>query len=460
MDKTSVKGKLLLRGRLEVISPLIIGSGAGQHDIDITVLKDDKGRPYIPATTLAGVWRHYFYKNADTRDVSRKQSEYFWGSDKATKEDDKYQSAFFLSDLTTEDRVNIRVRDGVKISSKGTAVDKGKFDYEVVEPGITFNLRMEVTLRREHDKKVFQKILATLVKALEDGNISIGAMTTKGFGRCRLTDKRYYDLDFSRKSDVVAWLGNSLGPEQERPLETDHGFEVNSRDFIIDAILAIKTSLIVRSYSGAPEAPDAVHISSNGMPVLPGTSLKGAVRRRAVTIINTLGGDGQHAVRKLFGWVDDRGQTREKYKSRVIVEETPVENVVQEIQSRIRIDRFTGGVQQTALFDTTPLWPAAPDQKMVHIKLTIKDYAEWEAGLLLLILKDLWAGDLPVGGEKSIGRGVLSGLAARISFGNKTVMVRQGANGRLDICNDDAEELEKFVQAFAGACHRKEVFHV
>ncbi|MBK9231259.1 MAG: hypothetical protein IPO15_10455 [Anaerolineae bacterium] len=35
-------------------------------------------------------------------------------------------------------------------------------------------------------------------------------------------------------------------------------------------------------------------------------------------------------------------------------------------------------------------------------------------GLLLLVLKDLWTGDLPLGGESSVGRGRLAGRNARV----------------------------------------------
>ena len=37
-----------------------------------------------------------------------------------------------------------------------------------------------------------------------------------------------------------------------------------------------------------------------------------------------------------------------------------------------------------------------------------------EKGLLMLLLKDLWAQDLPVGGEVSVGRGQLQGVCATI----------------------------------------------
>jgi len=41
-------------------------------------------------------------------------------------------------------------------------------------------------------------------------------------------------------------------------------------------------------------------------------------------------------------------------------------------------------------------------------------------GLLLLLLRDLWTGDLPLGGESSVGRGRLKGRSATLAYDGKT----------------------------------------
>ena len=71
-----------------------------------------------------------------------------------------------------------------------------------------------------------------------------------------------------------------------------------------------------------------------------------------------------------------------------------------------------------------------------------------------MLLKDLWNGDLPLGGDKSIGRGVLQGHWAQINL-------KDGTN--LKICNKDIkneqklliegkEQMEAFVQALSKEC--------
>lgn len=456
-----IKGRYLVEGNLIFTSPLIIGSGESDY-ADIMLLRDDNGTPYIPATSLVGVLRHKFYNEVILSEMEREQAEYFWGSAKKSYDDsDSFQSSLYVSDLMPIDKINIQIRDGVEIDDKtGIAKDEQKFDYEIVEPGAVFRLKAEVLLRETFYSNVFLKIITYIIKNLNQGDVRIGAMTTKGFGRCKLIDYKVYHQNYSDKRDVLSWLSREKEERQKIKIDFDETFEVSKNDFHLDAKFAIKNSLIVRTYSGKTNDPDAVHISSNDKFVLPGTSVRGALRSRALRIINTLAGD-KKMIDDLFGYVSkvrDSGDIGSKQhlntqKSKIVVEETNVENVVQERQYRIRIDRFTGEVCRNALFDSKPLWPISGEDEMVTIKLMIEDYDDWEVGLILLLLKDLWTGDLPIGGEKSIGRGVLRGICANIQLPNKTYGIEQ-RNSRLEI-NGDKDELESFVQSFVRKCRER-----
>lgn len=198
----TVIGKLVLKGKIVVKTPLIIGSG-NNDQADIEVLKDEAGNPFIPATSFVGVLRHWIEKESCS--LSATQSDYFWGS----KTDEGFQSALCCHDLRTKE-AKIKIRDGVAIDSKtGIAIDKKKYDYEVIEPGASFDMYLEVTIRRAFDKELFKKILATIVELLRKGEkkvkISFGAKTTSGFGYCELEKPKYYEFDFSKKDDVWRW---------------------------------------------------------------------------------------------------------------------------------------------------------------------------------------------------------------------------------------------------------------
>ncbi|MFO0212935.1 MAG: RAMP superfamily CRISPR-associated protein, partial [Pseudanabaena sp.] len=99
--------------------------------------------------------------------------------------------------------------------------------------------------------------------------------------------------------------------------------------------------------------PDAVHLKShrpnkqkpqeyNPLPIISGTSLAGVLRHRAVRIINTLEKDLQ-IVDDIFGTdISDNGN-KEAKASRLIVHESEIKESSELVQSRIAIDRFTGG---------------------------------------------------------------------------------------------------------------------
>ncbi|MEK7274872.1 MAG: RAMP superfamily CRISPR-associated protein, partial [Candidatus Desantisbacteria bacterium] len=198
----AVIGKLVLKGEIVAQKPLIIGSG--NNDLaDIEVLRDEAGKPFIPATSFVGVLRHCI--EGESFNTDPHQSKYFWGS----KTDNGAQSALCCHDLSlrTDSKAEIRIRDGVAIDSKtGIAKDKHKYDYEVIEPGASFDMHLEVTVREEFDKELFSRILATMVDLLKSGDTSFGAKTTSGFGRCKLEDMKYCEFDFSEEDDVWRWL--------------------------------------------------------------------------------------------------------------------------------------------------------------------------------------------------------------------------------------------------------------
>ncbi len=453
----SVIAKFVLLGELEALSPLMVGTGSGDV-IDAVVLRGYEGNlPFIPATALAGVLRHSLASKPRTT-VER----YFWGD--TVGSDSGSQSHLAVSDLLPVVGVipRIVVRDGIRIdSTTGIVADGAKFNFEVVEPGATFAVRLEATVRgwdgKEENASEFESILCRIKSLCEAEGFSLGAMTTRGFGRLKLKNARLFRYDFP--ADGAAWFAflASATPQEEnrRNFKVDQTTPTPSV-FSISAKLAIKSSLIIGSAPDTPDAPDKSHLQSNGAPVLSGTSLRGAMRSRAERIAATLGGEqGVELLNEVFGWVDpDNGKKAVRstpLKSRISIDESVIKNVVPAVQSRIRIDRFTGGVAHGALFDSMPLWNSGESE--VSVKVRLGDFTpgadDWIAGLLLQLLKDLWNGDLPVGGEKSIGRGVLAGKSAEVSWCGRSVgIVQKGGETVIDPGGRD--ELNRLAAAFAG----------
>jgi CRISPR/Cas system CSM-associated protein Csm3 (group 7 of RAMP superfamily) len=455
-SEAAIIGRIVLEGALELEAPAIIGSGEDNY-ADMEVVRDCIDfKPYIPGTALAGALRHYFCQILENEIFKD-----FWGfaEEEKRERDQTIQSSVVISDLLPIGEPQIRIRDSVKIDNrKGTALDRHKFDYEVIEKGAQFALKMDVVIREKYKNKRagFQQIIASIIHLLGDGKIGIGARNTSGFGKCVLKDCRICEFDYEKKDDIIKWLSNKPSLKEMDGkcsyawLDRANAISQNLNEFLIDAQFSIKNSLIVRSYSDDPSMPDAVHIKSSGHNVLPGTSLRGALRHRAIRILNTLrpgerNGENEKFIFEIFGNVTANiaGGKATRTKSRLSVEEAVISEAQEELQNRIRIDRFTGGTIKAALFDSMPLWDGGGNSRL-GIKMFIKDYKPEEAGLLLLLLKDLWTEDLAVGGEKNVGRGVLKGVEATIKTEAGEIQItRNGEDPK--ISPSDAKLLNRFV---------------
>ena len=88
-------------------------------------------------------------------------------------------------------------------------------------------------------------------------------------------------------------------------------------------------------------------------------------------------------------------------------------------QTRNRINRFTGATIGTALFTEIPIWRKKNGIPVVKISCSIKECTPAQAGLMLLILREMWMGNLCFGGGKAVGRGALVGVQAKINFKGK-----------------------------------------
>lgn len=424
-------GFLILKGKLSLLTPALIGSGKSDWT-KMDVILDADGKPFIPATSLIGVLRH----RIKLIDQDPEKFNAYWGF---SDEENGRHSALCCSDLCclSEDKdIKITTREGIAVDTATGLVKKGAlYDYQVIEPGLEFSLNMEVLIKDGDDVEFFTRMTATIMDLLESGKIALGAKTNNGFGRIKLHAARLSHLRFDNPDHVKQWFRFGV-EDKDMDLPSIRNVPVlplqYKNNFVIEAKFKLKNSLIIRSYSDHPDDPDAVTIKSGNNAVIPGSSLRGALRARAERIVNTLNiPGGEDILKHLFGFADadsntdstevSKEKSNEKIKGKLIVEETLLPAYPEELQPRIKIDRFTGGTIEGALFDSMPLFSEKETgndspEKLTRVTLRAGDCTDYEAGLLLLLLKDLWTGDLAVGGEKNVGRGVFQGVGANISI--------------------------------------------
>ncbi|MCK9280543.1 MAG: RAMP superfamily CRISPR-associated protein [Melioribacteraceae bacterium] len=420
-----INGIYRLTGKIALNSPLLIGSGEAETS-DIDVVRDSEGKPFIPATSFIGAIKSHIMNNFETKNDDKELKD-IWGF---TDKQNAKASSILCSDLLLiGENKSTEIRDGIAIDPKtGIVIEHHKYDYEIVPKGAKFSLKIDAPYS-EKNKKIIKKLLSTLISELEDNtDFRLGAKSTNGLGKIKLNDKKFCDFDFSNKENFVAYLSDKEAPivkDNEQP----QLYEKNQNKFTASLSLNIKNSFIQRSYPTSSDEPDAVNIKSDGKYVMTGSGTKGAIRNRALRIVNTLLNSNEEEpqfIKNLFGYVvkPDGNKIEHKYKSkagRLRVEETTIEQYIAELQNRIALDRFTGGTMKAALYDSLALFykTNAANMPSLILNFSVKDCSEAEAGLMLLIIKDLWTGDLAIGGEKNVGRGVFEGLLAEINFNGK-----------------------------------------
>ena len=410
INTAQIVAKICLTGNIKTASPLLIGSGkeekAGTKEVDTYVLKDKNEQPFIPGTSLAGVLRHLF-------NGSPAQELFGYITDKTT--DDGVQSAVAIDDILLEN-ATIVSRDGVSIDTyTGTTIQGGKYDYEAVDRGATGTLSMVITIRQHHVDtlpSVYTDI-RRIADLLASGAVHVGALTAKGFGKLSFKNVKVITYDFTNPADVAAWL---LRKPATNTYTGQDISAIRKNTFVIEGDFALRTSLLVRNGDVSKDDRDAkIHATpllSGKDYVIPGTSLKGALRHRAAYILRTLGKD-ETLLHNLMGFSDK--QT--KQKSRFMTDEIYFKQGVTEAkQTRNAIDRFTGSTMDSKLFAEKALWQKEKGKPVLHIRYQIADCKPWEAGLALFLLKDLWTGRLALGGDVAVGRGYVSGIAGTITY--------------------------------------------
>lgn len=473
MNKDCVVGKIVAKGKLKLLSPLLIGNGSqNEHDVyevDMPVMADKNGIPFIPATSLAGALRDIVWNIEDEND--KLGTAYIFGTDsdinkliqKKKIQEQEQQSMISIYDVRL-DNAKISYRDGVTIESiTGVAKRNHKYDFEVVERGAKGDFYVEFTIREYHrDDKRRQRIndlLNKLWPILCEG-FSLGAMVSKGLGRVCIENLTVDTYDFrNNKDDIMAWLN----PEGKSEPASHKIFNKNEDDkkypkehFVVEANFTINGSLIVKDSSVegiSSEAGDnvkAVMKRSRNDFLIPGSSIKGVLRHRAEYIADVLD-LSYDKIYSLMGYpseIKDEDGKEIKLRSRLFVSEVYIDPVKVNTynQSRIRIDRFTGGTIEGALFTEQPI-TASDDEAPIKIRMEIRSAKDYEIGLLICLLRDLWLGRISIGGDKAVGRGCLKGVSATIWYGKDNNDGKWEMNENGKIVNTVEQPLQKYVKA-------------
>ena len=400
--------KIYYQCRFRQTAPLRLSNGENDRsDSDLMLTRD--GKPFIPGSAVAGVLRTMLLE-ADGNTL-------FGWIEKGTER--AYESPVLISDaiLRNDDDLIMKrsVRHGVGINDQGTAEDKRKYDFEIIETNGTFVSVLELTVDEfkeaaEEPDRTPQKILETLMERIAAEGIQFGARTSRGYGRMEVSVyRRIFRMTAGPDGEdgvdgITEWL--SFDPfdfDAFRGTRIDGVLPAENMDTVIRLGLRMLGTFSVRVYTAEPDAPDYAPLRSfSRKPVLPGTGWAGAIRHHMRNLADEAGLPDSEAVKwkidLLFGVRDD---SETPVRSRISFSEMTVEGGDFVKLTRVAIDRYTMKPKQRALF-TSGFWQGGSGELDIRISGPVdKEVMDlFEAALL-----DLHFGLLPVGGESSVGRG-------------------------------------------------------
>lgn len=457
--------RFLARVIIEAATPLAAHSGDREVQTDALVIRDVNGLPYIPGSSISGVIRHA-WKDAEN-DVDKLFG--FQKNPYQVKKDepdglgsriiitearilnskgevvDGFCPDEIANDSLLKEYVNLPVRQHVRITHKGVAADKGKFDEQVVFMGTRFCFEMEM-LGYKEEAETFAKLLSVL----NQSTFRLGGSSRKGFGKIEVKEILYCSLAIDDKAylEKSSNLENSLAWYKKNNKNLPNTKVVNKQTTRLCYQLRPENFFLFGSGFGDDDADltpvkeqkvtwkNGVGELANYEYLIPASSVKGALAHRTAFYFNQLDGffaDGKtkeeveahtgnknEAVRLLFGCEGDE-QGEGKQRGNVMLSDMFINATQEKIFNHVAIDRFTGGGIDGALFaekaaywhndcqDEYPLKLEILIDKQSMEKVDKKGIKEKALKAFDMALDDLCNGLLPLGGGVNKGHGIFNG---------------------------------------------------
>ncbi len=378
--------RIYYRLLIKPVSPLSVGSGENEGT-DHDIIVDASGKPFIPATAIAGVLRH------SLDDAAAKT---LFGCVATSKEENatEQESRVMVYDARMQGEDTpffIAVRDSVKLENK-VGVKGAKFDMQALEPGVELVSYIELL------DEAYAPVLENAFAQIDGGLLRFGAKTTRGYGEVKCSVKKKEIDDFDAYAAFAVYDEEAWEAVDTFPLPG-----LKAEGCKLTLTVRSRGGISIREYSTDIGHPDyetiAIHNKKGekDCPVVPGTSWAGAIRSRFFE----LSGENEAMRDELFGFVNEK-QKDETRKSKIVFSETVLSGGTFKESTRNSIDRFSGATKDSALYTERTYFNGTGTLEII----ITKPLEEKEKFLLAAVLADLNNGFLAVGGLTAVGRGL------------------------------------------------------
>lgn len=440
----------LTRLIIETIAPMAIYSGERDTGFDNQLARDANGLPFIPGTSIAGVWRTLVRECLDTQSDRK----WFGGV-----EEEDHSSCLSISNGIVHDSKNRPVlglktstelqkdpllallqqdrplhRERVSINDRGVATDQAKFDQLLIPTGIRFciDISFDDQSLKAEDLAQWQTILT----CWQHRRFAFGSTTRNGLGRFKIVGCLQERVELNNNPQAAKQLA-TFATRNTIPTQSTLQNPISPQPFAILPLKALdnwrcgngtqllgqekpehSVSLITYSESRVVWQNNVADLNTQPVPIICGSSIKGILAHRiafhlrkhlkiwAEDMVSSSHKEWQtrpEQLNALLGFADDSidAQHSNNLAGRLYVDDCELSFTRTTIRHHNSIDRFTGGVRKGALFSeellyqpefTLTLWLAPDTCLSQELTLALQD-----------TLNDLQLGLLPMGAGS--GRG-------------------------------------------------------
>jgi len=411
-----VLGKAIIYFKLELKTNLHIGSGESNIDTEALCIRNTEGDLIIPGTTLAGIFRSNLGSLFGVNNSLIKNLFGFAKDDKSIASNIIFQDAVLGNFKNT----NTDIRDGVRINRKyRSAEEKAKYDKETVFNGSMFQgiITINKTDKNAGQFNDYLELIKIPFYNLNEGLTSIGGSSSRGLGLCSVKECHFLIFDFTNPEHLTDFLLNDFYDfdkikKYKKDLKLFHfgGYSgekppKDSYSMRADLIITTAEPLLISGPRTNDEEVDFHFVKTNNTYFIPGSSIKGPIRSRAEMILETLEITNRRAIiEKLFGSTEQKSKIQ-------ISDLFPKGELKMKWFDHNKIDRFTGGTMEGALFTEKLVF----DGKF-HGIITVDKLSLPESKLLMQTFKDLYLEDIRIGYGKTRGYGKIKGEITKLSI--------------------------------------------
>lgn len=416
-------------------SPLRIGN-AHSESSDSDLMLDGRGLPFIPGTSLAGVIRHIADKICKDDEIL---NDLFGNVIEATEE--KYSSRVLIGDAilgreVTKETIRIDKRDGVGLGEWETVEQKAKFDFQIAESKQPFCSVIEWTGDETKKQKEITEIIEPIMQHLAAAGIQLGARTSRGYGDFLVEIRQ---MSFVFPKDLDRWL-------QFKPYERnvfDRANVITGKrmdffteiriDFVMTGSFSVRVNTAKTEIAEDGSVSDSIPLINHaGNPVIPGTAWAGVFRHHMHHLLRDVGVlEESQEMKEIDLKFGKAVLGKDNQKSGISFSETEIVDGKMESVVRTAIDRFTSMPRNAALFTGRVCTGGKGFLYIRYDKDSIKsDIKE----LLAACICDMHMGLVTVGGEASVGRGIMQITDVLVNGRSRFLQMEQSCHegGKLD----------------------------